>query len=481
MKKIIYYLAIIILVVASCTEDKGTYDYVDLNEVQISDVTDAYVALSEAPFSIYPTIDQKLTPDESVLHYLWYAFVSGTQLYSADTLSYEKDLELESLMLDPKMYELVFRVTDTSTGIYYDTRSSLTVKGFPDGLQVLSDNAGAAQVSILRGTEEGISDFEAYKAKNNNESAGSNPVFLAGINKMMRSGKPYRIAVYCNDANLGVYTDGNNLEKTITVGDAFQNVSAPQTIDGTLGLLSTGFGVPYTTGVFGDGKLFTTFQPGGFYGDECAFMYSFDDVSPKFKAAVVMGGFVLFNTATTGFAEIDGWGSTVTDYPPIDDPEAPFDRTNTGLSPLYGKKVSDYAMGIFEDPADNKKYILGLLNKEAAFKTEVDGDDLSNATLFEFMNSKQVLFYAAANKIYTYDIVANKVLYTYTASEGVTIDCMKVSRDDKKLFIGMGDNSNDANAGSVHILDVDLDGEILGVYEAYDNKFGKVVDFFENY
>jgi hypothetical protein len=474
MKNILYYLAVIILVAVSCTEDKGTYDYVALNEVTISDVEEQYIALSEAPFSVTPMVEQKLVNDESVLEYLWYAYTNGNKPYSADTLAFTKNLDLESLMLEPREYELVFRVTDTSSGIYYDYRSKMSVKGFPDGLQVLSNNANNAQVSILRGLEEGLSDFEAYKLKNDGELAGENPVSIIGISRFMRSGKPMRIAILCNDDNLGTYVTGTSLKKTINVIDAFQNVAAPISVSGYLGNSEA-----YATGVFGDNKLYTTYQP-GLFGDDCSFSNAFNDVSPNFKA-VHGRGFILFNTTTTGFGEVDSWGLGIKAYPPSDDKETPFDRANTGLSPIYGKTVKEYAMGVFEDPADGKRYILGLRNTHAALKKEMAGEDLTNATIFEFFNGKQVLLYAFRNKIYTYDVIANKVLFTYEALDGVTIDCMKISYDDKKLFVGFGDGTNSANSGSVHIFNVDLDGEILGVHEAYDNKFGKVVDFYENY
>lgn len=475
MKNILYYIAVVVFFTASCTEDKGTYDYVALNEVTISDVEEQYVVLSEAPFSVTPKVEQKLVSDESVLEYLWYAYSRGLQKNSADTLAFTKNLDLDSLKLEPRDYELVFRVTDTSSDLYYDYRSYMSVKGFPDGLQVLSNNAGNAQVSILRGVEVGLSDFEAYKLKHDGEVAGENPVSISGINRFMRRGKPFRIIILCNDDNLGTYVSATGFEKTIKVIDAFHNVEAPTSVSGVLG-----HEVSYATGVLGDNKLYTGYQP-GMLADDFSAGYAFDDLSPNFKSVIYYGGFTLFNPATTGFCEVNSWGTRVTAYPPSANDDASFDRTNTGLNAVYGKAVSDYAMGVFEDPTDDKKYILGLLNKEAAFKKEMAGDDLANATIFEFMSGKQVLFYAFGNKIYTYDVVANKVLYTYEAPDGVTIDCMKISTDDSKLFVGMGDGTNASNSGSVHILNIDLDGEVLGVHEAYDNKFGKVVDFYENY
>lgn len=471
MKNILYYLIAIILVTAACTEDKGTYDYVSLNDVVISGIEDNYTALSEKPFSIAPMVEQKMVNDESVLEYLWYAYING-QPYEADTLSFTKDLNLDSLLLDPADYNLVFRVSDFSSGLFYDKRSTISIKGFPDGLQVLSNNANNAQVSVLRGP--GASSFEAYKDKNDGAVAGVNPVGIVGMNKFMKYGKPFRIAILCNDANFGTYVTGSTLEKTIDVIDAFGNVAAPSSVTGNIDQGT------YASGVFGDNTLYTGYQP-GLLGDDVSMMFVLNDVSPVFQAYIPFGGFVLYNPITTGLGETDSWGSRVSFYSPSDNEEAAFDRSNTGLDAIYGKTVGDYAMGVFEDSADSKKYILAILSQEAAFKNEIIGDDIANATIFEFLNSKQVLFYVYGNKIYTYDVVANKVLYTYEAPAGVTIDRIKVSADDKKLFVGMGDGTNAASSGSVHILNVDLDGEILGVHEAYDNKFGKVVDFYENY
>ncbi|MCT4587894.1 MAG: PKD-like family lipoprotein [Carboxylicivirga sp.] len=485
MKKIIQSVIVLILIASACTEDKGTYDYSPLNEVIISDIMSEYTALSEAPFSITPSIEQKLLDDESVLEYVWYAYEPKAQMLRADTLAFSKELDLDSLKLDPNNYVLVFKATDTSTGIYYDSRSTLDVKGFPDGLQVLSNKEGYAQVSILRGEADGLSDFEAYKVKNNNDAVGTNPVSIVGINEYGRTGKPYRVAIYCNDNQLGAYVKGSNFEKTINVVDAFVRLTPPTSVSGKIGQHTSEFGFPRTTGIHANNQLYTTFQPGGYFGEECSFVYSFEDVSSNFKAPFKFLGYILFNPTTTGFCEIDDWGSRISQYPPEqpgpDDPEPAFDRSNTGLSAIYGKKVSDYAMGVFEDAATNQKFILGLLNKEAAFKKEMTGEDLDNATTFEFLNSKQVLLYAYANKIFTYDVVANKVLYSYELEEEAIINHMEVSADDKRLYIGVNDGSNDAESGSVYIMNIDLDGEVLDVVEAYENKFGKVVDFLENY
>ncbi len=476
MKKILLYISVITLLISACTEDKGTYDYVEQNEVLISGISQEYVVVNGGAFSITPKVEQKILKDESVLEYLWYAYSNNSE-GKLDTIATTKELKLDTLDLIPTDYVLVFRVTDTSTGIFYSFKSKLGVKGFPDGLHVLSNSNGNAQVSILRGVEEGVSDFEAYKIQNNGEIAGRNPVAIRGINQFMRGGKPYRFIIACNDMDLGVYTNGNTFEKTINVADAFDKIKAPA---GIKGLLGNPFNPFYkVTGIFGtDEVLYTTFQPGGMGFEECAFQYQFSNCSHQFQG--VSGfSFVLFNNTTKGFARTDAWGQKVSLLLPA--PDAVFDISNIGLDVIYGKLSGGINAGVFVDSSKNEKYLIGLSGIQPLFKTRLSATGVETATHFEFMNKKQVMYYSSENIIYVYDIVAKKVLYTYELPEGKQLDRMQTSVDDSRLYIAFSDGTNAPNAGSVHILNVDLDGEILGVLEAYENKFGQVVDFFENY
>ncbi len=475
MKKVITCIVTIILL-AACSEDKGTYGYKLLNEVRITGIQEAYEIIDGDPFSITPEIEQAYDKDESILKYMWYIYDASTAQGSADTLSHTKNLQIETLVREAKTYKLVFKVTDTSTGIFYTYNANLTIKGFTDGLYVLSNNNDEAQVAILRGTAEGVSSFNAYKTRNN-EIAGTNPVSISGINKYMKYGKPYRFILLCNDETFGVYAGGGDFKKTINIKEAFTDITGtpPANVTGTLGKLNTSNSA---AGVFGDSKLYTTFQPGGIFGEECAMSYSFDSISPHFKAFTGMG-YVLYNTGTKGFGLTDNWGTKITFYPATTGPEDAFDISNTGLDVIYGKTVGDYRMGVFVDSV-GQKYILALNGIAPGFKKELNSENINNATIFEFLNQKEILYYAYKNVIYTYDVTAEKVLYSYEIPKEAVVDYMEISQEDTKLYVGFSDGSNATNAGSVHILNIDLDGEILDVYEAYENKFGRVVDFFEN-
>ncbi len=475
MKNILLYISFIAILLSACTEDKGTYEYKDLNEVVITGVSPFYSVLNGTSLVIEPEIKQKQIQDESRLKYLWFSYNVNAQIGKADTLAFTKNLNIDSIELAPESYLLVFRVTDIITGVFYDQNSILTVKGFPDGLHVLSNSAGNAQLSILRGEEE-LCSFEAYK-EINGEIAGVNPIGVSGINEFMRWGKPIRFIILCSDGGLGVYTDGSTFEKTITVRDAFINITAPETVKGLIGKHNTR---SFVTGIFGEGNLYTTFQPGGAYGPECSFRYVFNDFSEKFMAPVG-SNFMLYNTATKGFYTTDNWGSKMSYIPPSDSLDVPFDVANTGLDVIYGKNAGAYSMGVFIDSGTNQRYILALSGAQAYLKIELTSENINSATLFEFMNTKQVMYYVHENIIYTYDVIAKKVLYTYELPSGKVVDYMEIAEDDKSLYVAFSDGSNTPKAGSVHILALDMDGEILEARATYENKFGQVVDFLENY
>jgi len=469
MKNLTLFIIAVIITLSSCTEDKGTYDYTPLNEVVIGDVGDHYLALSEKPFEIHPTIEQSVNADEGVLEYLWYSY-ENFQTDGADTLGFEKDLVFDELPLMPNSYNLVLKVTDTSTGIFYNYKSILDVKGFPDGLHVLSNSNGDAQLSIIRG--EGINDYEAYKLKNG-EVAGTDPVCIKSVYKS-RNSSPYQFAILCNDNGLGVFTEPYNFEKIAPITDSYgSSDDVPSNVTGMFSVYNMFVGF---CGIEGDNNFYTGYLPGGWAGPNWSQLYIFENISTKYCIPNYPQN-VFFNQETTGFVAIDTWGYMLTPLPGND--EDIFDMSNTGLKVVYGKPVMEYGMGVFEDEVDGTKYLLGTLGYKPAFKKEIVETTIDDAVSYDFMNRKQVLLYAAGNSVYTYDVMANKLMYVCEFASEVT--CIEVSTDDDKIFVGLSNGTNAANSGSIYVMDLDIDGEVLSVLESYEDVCGKIVDFNENY
>lgn len=458
----------------SCAEDKGTYNYVDLNEVEIDGMEEKYVAIKGAPFSIQPEVSQKLTDDESVLEYLWYIYDSSSGADDVDTIATTKEFISDSVEIARGRYNLVYKVTDNSTGIYYDYRSDLKVNGFADGLQILSNTEGNAQLSVIR--EAGESDYEAYKLKNG-VYAGKNPVAIKATNEMW--GNVPHVAnflIACDDETMGVCTDKSDLLKESTLKDYFR-VDPPSNVQGLYSELSTG---AKFIGLFGDDKMYTSYKPGWMPSIE--FTTEFEENLCIDLVLANSWTTFMFDNNTTGYVAFDAYGSRATPLKGND--EDAFDVGNTGLTALYGKLMGDKGVGIFVDEVTQEKYMLSTTlnfnSLTADGKLKMEGEGLDETTKYELANNREVAFYAVGNKFYTYDFGANRVMYTYEFPEGTEVDHFEISNDDKRMFVGVSDGTKAAKSGSLLIIGVDNDGELLDILESHENICGQVVDINDN-
>lgn len=107
----------------SCADDKGNYDYRELNDIGIV-FDDAYAVISREPFVITPQLKaERFNPEDYT--YEWKAYdQSGMQ----DPVLLSSDLNLDVvLQLLQGNYLLVLNVTEKSTGVYYQKTATLKV------------------------------------------------------------------------------------------------------------------------------------------------------------------------------------------------------------------------------------------------------------------------------------------------------------------------------------------------------------------
>lgn len=99
----------------SCAEDKGNYDYKDLNDLNIS-FDDVYSAISREPFVIKPEVTAKeFAPDAYT--YEWKAYdQAGSQ--EPVVLGTALNLDME-LTLAQGNYQLVLTIREKASGLYY--------------------------------------------------------------------------------------------------------------------------------------------------------------------------------------------------------------------------------------------------------------------------------------------------------------------------------------------------------------------------
>lgn len=148
MKKFISFLTVLLLL-AACAEDKGNYNYRSFPEPDITGVDDSLSVLIHDTLRLSPTLGSNIG-DETAYTYQWYAIDrEGDQ--QTTTLATTKNLDYE-VTLDAGLYTLFFKVTDPTSGLYWQKEYALLVSDpTSDGWMVLcseGDN-GRAQLDFV--------------------------------------------------------------------------------------------------------------------------------------------------------------------------------------------------------------------------------------------------------------------------------------------------------------------------------------------
>ena len=148
MKKVLYVLLGIFF--AACYDDKGSYDYHDVNETTIEGINGSYnVTMGVTTLKIDPKVTMTMADPEDTtrFQYEWRANVaynSTVLLGTTRTLDYP-------VKLDPRSYTLYFRVIDRQTDLVAVATASLNVGApYSRGILLIGENReGEADVQML--------------------------------------------------------------------------------------------------------------------------------------------------------------------------------------------------------------------------------------------------------------------------------------------------------------------------------------------
>ncbi|WP_167021591.1 PKD-like family lipoprotein [Chitinophaga sp. Cy-1792] len=149
-----------ILAMTSCYKDKGNYDYINVNKVNISGIDTTYNIVLGVPFRISPTVTGTMPgmDDTSKYSYEWFfapnigdAIATGTRY----DISKEHDLtQLPGMKVGD--YVGHFRATDKATGISsYKAFKLRIVTGVYEGWLLLNDINGKARLDMLSKVDTG--------------------------------------------------------------------------------------------------------------------------------------------------------------------------------------------------------------------------------------------------------------------------------------------------------------------------------------
>ena len=148
MKELFRYvlvLAVCALGVA-CSQDKGNYDYVELNEPKVSGLQDMSV-LTFAHLRIEPVLEGGEFPD-SEYSFKW-KVLDNVELAEPVVISESRILDYE-VTLAPGSYTLFLVITEKATDLYWQFESQLNVSSsLSEGWMVLCSDQGRARLDFV--------------------------------------------------------------------------------------------------------------------------------------------------------------------------------------------------------------------------------------------------------------------------------------------------------------------------------------------
>lgn len=164
-----------LLGMASCYDDKGNYDYKEMNDIEVSVSTEtSYYSLGDKVIS-KPELTFALGCESQNLAYEW--------SYDGHVIAHSKDLEWVADTV-AKNKDLRLAVLDKSTGVSYfgSTTISISSPYVKDGWVILSEKDGNSMLTFMKfQTEEGVLKpvvtRDIYRMINK-EPLGSQPVSI---------------------------------------------------------------------------------------------------------------------------------------------------------------------------------------------------------------------------------------------------------------------------------------------------------------
>lgn len=211
----------IIILLWSCTDNNEKLDLKPLNTVEISGIAEEYRLKLYDLLEIKPKL--KIAKDDSVLEYVWYMYDNNSLLTEADydTLSTEKDLsyEIDNRVINAvdTEHQLVFKVIDKSTGVYYVHRSKVFASGiYGLGTLLLCKENEKNEINFIhRNNREFVDDV--YGKANIDKPLGEHPtkiVFVNPLNRFLPELK--EIMVFCENEDGGEILDPVTFKRTMS-------------------------------------------------------------------------------------------------------------------------------------------------------------------------------------------------------------------------------------------------------------------------
>jgi hypothetical protein len=461
----IFYIALAalgVLLVAPACQKEQDFKYTDINKISIVTEDSSFTLTQLDTLRIVTDIRQ--TKPGATLSYKWSVYSRAYMSGAATELSVKKDLETV-INLSPGAYYVQLDVTDGATGVVSQIQYGLTVNGaFYEGWMVANNKDGNARLSFIRADDTLL--LNAIGTANKKDYPGNALGIGAGIASnislifFFTDKGAYRFTasdMFENGTNTAMFPNGKQVSSA--VGYGLNKLVADQYIVDAEGLY-VGFGPlfyatevtkPFSPRLLGDYNLFPYPMAATYYTT-----YFYDNKYKKFMQI--------------GYAERDLLPSPTATG-------AAFDMSNTGKTLIAADlgastfSTADYYM-VMADAAN--RYLYSLVGGVPTMNQVIgNSPDIATATSFATSSVLKHMYYAAANKIYLYDMLANTSRLVYTFPSGYQVKDLEMLRSTSKRIVA---GVNNGAAGEVYYFDLDNTGNFVNnTYVKKFTGFGDIV------
>ncbi len=423
---------IMALVLTACADDKGNYDYHDINEITIDGIPTDEVT-TKVSFIDNLTIDPQIhssfgIDDEANYEFTWIILPFGKdfdQIDDIDACTFSHSRKIDRLVTwNPGDYSVFFKVKDNSNGLTTIKSFKLRVKSTTsEGWLVLCDDNGKPRMDVIFN----VSETEDLVAHNLWQNIDFNP------------GRPQRI-IYnyqLHETSTLLVTDKTTYNLDVTdlhYGEDNELIwrfgATPEYVRVAASAKSQFAVNNYWIIVNDEGEVFTLdINNNGLF----EFPLNRIDGKTEFKAAPFIG--VCYNNTVQGAPIAYLYDETHrqflvirnnSQYPSVTtfNEATPLFSAQTGRDMLWMESTkTGEVYALLKDPADGKVYFYGMeMNgkyvpadnwwQEGTYEEynyqhyygEVIGEGIGNATMYAFHNQFPYLFYVSGNKVYQFDM-----------------------------------------------------------------------------
>lgn len=501
MKKYILFFFLLPAFFWACREDKGTYNYQEVNELTIDTLRNQTLEVYDT-LRMEPKVFESLSGGE--LEYVWYRYIGKT--LDVDTLSTEPILNYK-VTLNLGTYPIYLKVTDMKTGLSAKGTFMLNVVGqFSTGLMVLGEVDGETDLTFINSAGKVTNMY----GPGNSGILGTHPVQIANASCPNIS-YLQDMLLLCDDGVGGVSLNSGDFSVSKNFPELF--FLAPEKIKPQA--YYRGIMHPYIGGladfVINDGKLcgrLTGYAED--FGTLTAFNPPYSGDYEMALSAIVGGICNLFYDNKNGrFWVVKGDMMSLDDkFSSLTGKGESFDPNNVGMEAVYmaeGASNGDIkrGFGLFRNKTNQLYSLIFLLDSYSSFeagkntmelfaRTPVTSDavGIGSASGYATSLAKPFIYYSYGSKIYIYAPETNTCFPVYdtdtvVANSQIDKIYMEYYPDfqcgsssaiyNTVLYVASSENGKAGRNGTIHILKLADHGAVESRQALYPNICGKTV------